>query len=295
MDWLQGLERGCQPGPEEAPLGWNHAGKFIFGDCAEPSPRLLGTLQAPWEGPVAAGSPRPWTPEKQWQDQRADGALEPREGVEPGVCSVAPVHGAWCWDLWRLPWAGGSRRGAQEGLESCCGRGHGLGRCVPALYSQARSPCAADGPRAACCPPASCSGCAMLLANGQAPAHWRAAVLHLPLSHCPGFPRACPARCPCLPAVPPSLPWGDPTRRATGTSQAVLPGACGSFPSSLPPAALRMASGPALHSWGGSWPRCAAWQGGALSLACFPGPCLSDSWAQLHPDLCCLLWIHLPK
>ncbi|KAH1168092.1 hypothetical protein KIL84_003575 [Mauremys mutica] len=93
--------------------------------------------------------------------------------------------------------------------------------------------------------------------------------------------RLCPH--PCLGEIPPVVP------------QAVLPGACGSFPSSLPPAALRMAPGPALHSWGGSWPRCAAWQGGALSLACFPGPCLSDSWAQLHPDLCCLLWIHLPK
>ncbi|XP_038267521.2 uncharacterized protein LOC119859440 [Dermochelys coriacea] len=52
MDWLQGLERGCQPGPEEATLWMELC--WEIGDCSEPSPRPPGKgqrLQAPRHGP----------------------------------------------------------------------------------------------------------------------------------------------------------------------------------------------------------------------------------------------------
>ncbi|CAM5130441.1 unnamed protein product [Eretmochelys imbricata] len=48
MHWLQGLERGCQPGPEEATLWMELC--WEMGDCFEPSPRPPGKgqrLQAP--------------------------------------------------------------------------------------------------------------------------------------------------------------------------------------------------------------------------------------------------------
>ncbi|XP_034633096.1 uncharacterized protein LOC117880760 [Trachemys scripta elegans] len=261
MDWLRGLERGWEI----------HLWRLLRAQLRALGPlgkasgcRLPPALDT---GEAVAG------PKGRWRGGAEGGsrAQSLRRSLLRGSRAQGPVLGPP-----EAALAGGSRRGAQEGLESrslCSWRYQqphaALGEDMD--WADVSLPCTArlaprvqrmgPGLPGARLPRAQAVPCCSRIAKPQRTGDLCASTYHcLTAPACPGHAlhaALCPH--PCLGEIPPIS-----TGRTTGTSQALS--SPGPADLSHPPAvcsqtALRMALGPALQGWGGSWSCCVAGRG----------------------------------
>ncbi|XP_053891375.1 uncharacterized protein LOC128840876 [Malaclemys terrapin pileata] len=254
--------------------GWNGAGKFIFGDCSEPSSRR----SAPGKGQQLQAPPGPGHGRS---SGRTRGQMARWSRGRESSPEFAEEPAAW------LPCTGpgaGTSGGCPGWREQARSPG-GTGELQPLLmetpaahaalgedmdWADVSLPCTARlAPRVQRMGPglpgAPAVPCCSRIAKPQRTGELCASTYHcLTAPACPGHAlhaALCPH--PCLGEIPPIS-----TGRTTGTSQALS--SPGPADLSHPPAvcsqtALRMALGPALQGWGGSWSCCVAGRG------CVPG------------------------